>query len=476
MARREDASLNVRRGTDEQNLQLRRARRGVAATQNRNQLIVSALIVFGCSAFLAIDGTSPWFPIFLVVAIGAVVAAYFPGRRKLGMEFFGPFQLILPVFIGYNFLSVLLGRTSTENRQLLFVAGSAIAFAFGVSMVRRNFRRSPNVVLDKDTFLLLTPSVSILILGGLLGVGAVLVGIQVIKNGFPLFSNQVLAEREQFYPNGYYSTTATVAITVAVICSGVAAKGAKRWKRAILLAIMLVGLGLLAVPGNRAAVLEPMIVLALYWLWDSRILRRRILIIGAIGLLLFSAAGYLRARSYDGPTYDADLAAQGYGGVLRFVGPGLGYVAGTSQTFDRTMHYFPTPIPYTGGSEFFGPLLHKEATGLFLKQTFGLNFVGAGLALGAMNALYLDWGPFGIVVGFFVFGVVSGYLYLRARIYGGIWVVIYCIWLLRMLENNYGAPFANLSYLLVPIGVIIVLRKRRNLIADESYDVAVGMY
>jgi hypothetical protein len=219
---------------------------------------------------------------------------------------------------------------------------------------------------------------------------------------------------------------------------------------------------------NRGLLISPFLTYGIYLLWHRPVPLAALVVGGAIIFAGFSYTGYQREyRSY-GPLYDRDLAAEGYPGVLRYFGPALRYVEGTSQVMDKTIRIFPSRVDHPFGREFFAPILHQPSVDLYLNQVFGLSFIGFGVALGAINAFYLDFGLPGVVVGFLLFGSVSALLYRRARALGGRWVVGYALWMSNLLLSNYGHPFAYLTVALIPMAILTVLRPRRAALGERS--------
>jgi hypothetical protein len=283
----------------------------------------------------------------------------------------------------------------------------------------------------------------------------------VARAGTPpaLSSNPDLA-RTTFFPNGIFSTIFVVPLKAVLTCSAICSISSDRHRR-LLAVIACFSALLFALTANRGLIVGPVIIIVMYAALKFDLKFTKLAAIAGMALVAFSWYGYERSYAAYGQSYIDDVTSLGYGGWRRYLYPLASYLGGTSSTFDKTIHQFPSLTPFQNGHEFFGPLLHIPSADLYLKSLFGLTFQGYGLALGAMNAFYLDWGYLGIMIGFGVGGMLLGYFYAKATAGGGIWMIAYIVLVANFLLANYGHPFAYLSSLLIPIATIAIFKADR---------------
>lgn len=414
-------------------------------------------------AFLAISWTAltqgPSQQLFTALMGLVLLVAVIPARPRMGAEFLRPIRVFIPIFVIYNVTGVLLAGTGTTNLQLSLVIASALLYCAGTIVGvqdRRTNTAAPAPVR-------IGAHLSLPQLYACFVVGALPMLYLIGTRGIPLLSSNINAARVAFYPSGLFATGIVMPLYTAVILGAVTwnEHQGRRGKRHALI-IVVASLLLLAVPGARGTVLLPLLVAAIYVAWTRKIRLRFVVIALLVVFAVFSYLGYQRgARAY-GSAYQVQLAAEGYTGPFRYMESGLQYVAGTSKVFDLTIRTIPSEVPHPDGAEFFAPLLHKPSVDLYLKHLFGYNFTGRGLALGAMNAFYLDWGVQGIIAGFLIFGWVSGFLYQRARRLGGLWVLGYAFWVENLILSNYGHPFAYITYVILPVFALGLLHLSRS--------------
>lgn len=368
-----------------------------------------------------------------------------------GEHALAPLRCALIALVVYNGAAISLAQTETTPLQLLLLVGSAIAFAAGVPLVRlRPVKSAP-----RDWAPLVAPFWALLLATA---PAAALMFALILQKGVPALAADVNAARVAFFGSGFSSTIVIVPFNAVLVSSLVSAQ-AKTTDRKRYLAVAAFCLFALAATGNRGVLLGPLLCTALYYCWERRVNPLRIAALALIGLVGFSYAGYARNIAAYGSSYVRDLNALGYEGSARYLAPAALYLAGTSETFDRTLAYIPDHVPYQNGTQFLGPFLHKPSIDLFLKDIFNLNFTGFGLAVGSMNAFYVDWGFPGIIAGFFVLGMVSGYLFRQAQIQGSYWVLGYAFWLANLLLSNYGSIFAYLATIATPVLSLLLLKR-----------------
>lgn len=445
--------------------------------------------------------------VFLVVAIpllaSIIAVAAFLLARSWGARL-SPLVLVLGAFVTYNTWSIWLADTPTRDRQFAILAGAALAFGATATIVShvaksrwdleslaRSGRRPREiertqlgprgflrgllansrghghrdathgaVVIDDPTSFEIRPIFATFMAACAATVYAYLV---VIAGAPPLLSGDSASTRLEFFPNGYFATVFVVGCQSIAIAIGVVLINRRkrhlryRWAPAG----FVLSMALLLSTANRGMVVLPALVIALYWAYTARPRAWILVTLGVSGALVFSVTGYWRDRVAWGPTYDRDLESLGYPGVLRFVAPFARYLGGTSETFDRTLEVFPSQIPFQGGRQFFSPLLHGPSVDLYLKNVFELDFQGFGLALGGMNAFYLDWGTSGVIVGFTVLGAIAAIVYELGRARGGLFWIGWLLLATHLILSNYGHPFAYIATIATPVASLCLLKVAR---------------
>lgn len=392
----------------------------------------------------------------LMLAAGPVVGlALFPHRlgRTVSRKWLGPLSTYLPLLVAYNVISIALARTRSTSTQYLFLALAIAAFLAGYRAYHRPERASEPT---RDQAIEPVPVHTLLLVGA--APTAVLL-LLFLRSGIPALAVDPNLARTTFFINGYIATLVIVGLQAAFIVAGFslsvawsAARSGRYW------AIMISAAALLALTANRGLVVGPALTVALFATWGRAVPVAKLAVAATAALALFSYLGFQRNLSAFGPRYIDDVATSGYPGTMRYLAPLGNYVAGTSVAFDLTIGLFPEHQAFPMGKVFFGPLLHEESADLYLKHLLGLNFVGFGLAIGAINAFYLDFGWWGILAGFLVFGAIASWLYERAIAHGGRWVPLHCLWLSHLILSNYGHPFAYLSSIMIPVVVLLLLR------------------
>ena len=375
-----------------------------------------------------------------------------------------PHAVFIPVFVLYNSVAILIAHPSSASYQWLMVAAGVVAYWAGLSAARdtSSARRQP---AGRPAPIRVSRRVS----AALLVVTVLVFGFLTARSGLPILAADPNSARVTFFPNGYLSTLAVVPATSLLALSLLVLITAQRWhkQRFEIGCALVVGL-LLFATANRGLLAAPLLTVVLYRAWNKKYKIGRLLLIGLLAFTAFSYTGYVRNRNDFGPTYDRDLAQQGFEGPSRYLAPALLYVAGSSQILDKTIHEFPGHTPFALGTQFFSPLLLRPSVDLYLKEHFHYNFVGFGVAPGVLTAFYLDWGFPGIIAGFFVGGALAGTLHRKARLRGPRLQLAYVSLLSSMLLSNYGHPFAYLSYLLIPALTIWAVKEPKTRTIQSS--------
>jgi oligosaccharide repeat unit polymerase len=390
--------------------------------------------------------------------VGVVVASptllCFRARSRDTRSWWSPARIYLPVLLAYNLLSILLARPPSTSTQITLLVTSAACFlvGYGVTQHASEARDSQSQQVRGEI------SGRRLVL---LHASGTLASLVIFKHsGIPVFMSDPNLGRVLAFENGYLATITVVSLQVVAIvgCLEAFKREAAPTIRRIRLIQAMLALATLSLHGNRGVVILPIIVIVISLFWRRPIPTLRLALAGMLAFVLLSALGYMRNSSSFGPSYDRDLALENYEGSERYIAPGLQYVTATSTTFDLTLNAIPNLHNFSYGRILVSPLISplpgsQESADLYLKRIFGFQFVGFGLALGAMNALYIDFGYPGILGGFFALGLIGGWVFARARIRGGCWVPVYGCVMTLLLLSNYGHPFAYLSYLLIPFAI-----------------------
>lgn len=430
--------------------------------------------------------------VYPVVALTAIVIIALPAERRLG-----PIALLGGVHVIYNLMSILLSQGPYKIVQYMCTIAAFAAFAGGVLIAARLPRpplrsplgaevpAAPTELLGDDQGEARRTSIVARIqhhrraltsdnrkmsierldirpaaFYALFLIAITTYGYLVYRaGGLPIFQTNPNGARLTFLINGYFSTIVFVGLVGCAVAGGIATLSSVSRNRKPVAEplVVLISLTALTATGNRGMLFYPVLALALYSLLRFRVRLAYILGFAILGIVAFSVSGYFRNKAAFGPTYDEDLAIAGYPGVLKYLGPVGSYIGGSAETFARTLDVFPQHLPFAMGTQFFSPLLHKESVDLYLKEVFNLEFEGYGLALGAMNAFYLDFGWPGVVVGFFLMGSLAGYVYLLAVTRGGRFVPAYVLVCANLLLANYGHPFAYVATVAAPLVIIALL-------------------
>lgn len=392
----------------------------------------------------------------LACVLVAAVALFWAAMRKAqgATQMWSPLHLYLPVYVAYNGVGLYLAHAHHRIELGLLLAAGAAAFLFGYLWRRPPLSRHP---VPQPRYVADWPLAAIL-----LSVGIVCSAVLIAKVGsVPLFADDTNAARVAYFDNGYLTTILITSAQPVVIAGLLTAfRRNLNWgTRAGGAGLALLGASLLVVTASRALLMLPVLIVLILLFWRRRPWPTVLVLVGAIAFVSFSVLGYYRDFAPQSPEAVAEVTAgTRFSEHSLFLAPALRYVQGTAETFDRTIEYWPTPHHYEMGRQFFSPLLLGESADVYLKRQFKMDFEGFGLALGAPNALYLDWGPLGVVVGMFAFGAISAVLYERARDRNGRWTIGYALWLTNLLLSNYGHPFAYVVTVAVPVMTLLVVR------------------
>ncbi|WP_426226164.1 O-antigen polymerase [Pseudarthrobacter sp. DSP2-3-2b1] len=396
----------------------------------------------------------------LVTAVGTIwlyFAVLVKEEASIGLS---AARIYLPVFFLYSGLSFLGPPMVHTNQMILMCTLSGLAFALGWVIALPPGRRTvalpkasgsePVRQIFKRQLVLTVSVITLLTYGYAYSQAGVL----------PAFSGNPNLTRVTFLVNGYVSTVVVVGLHIMIACGFIEMlilKGyrAKFIPGAICLLAIVLALGM----SNRGVAVNPLVFALLFVLWRKNYKLRKLVPIGLFSVAALSVAGYVRNLSSWGESYNTDLQLQGFSGAGVWFAPILNYVYGTAQTFDTTMSVFPGSLPLQMGQQFFSPILMEPSVDLYLKDVFGYDFQGFGLALGSVNAFYLDWGPLGTFIGPLIIAFCLAFVYRRALSTDDPrWIILYCYLLMQLIFSVYGHPFAYLFYVIEPFVFFFLIR------------------
>lgn len=362
-------------------------------------------------------------------------------------------RIYLPIFFLYNGIAVLGPSISHLSEIVYMCALSGFGFLLGWVVCFPPGRNSSGLEV------LASPKVNNRIFRRPLIIMIIVITIATFAFAFlqagtiPALSENPNAARVTFLINGYISTIVVVGLHVMIACGFIESLVLKGIHSKLFPAMVcLLGTGMALAMSNRGVAVNPLVFGFLFVVWHKNYKLRKLIPVGLVAVTALSIGGYLRNLASWGDTYNSDLQLQGFSGAGIWFAPILDYVFGTAQTFDSTIAIFPSVIPFQMGTQFFSPLLMQPSVDLFLKNVFGYDFQGFGLALGSVNAFYLDWGSVGTFVGPFVIGSGLALVYRKAMHSGAMkWDILYCYLLMQLIFSVYGHPFAYLFYILEPV-------------------------
>lgn len=390
-------------------------------------------------------------PIALITAAGLVWIYFAVLVEPAASKGLSAARLYLPIFLIYNGVALQGPSIRHVNDILIMTILSAVGFLVGWMMGlprRENLSQfMPSQDFQGNT-LFRRPAIMLIVL-----ITAAVYGFSLFQAGtLPVMADNPNTARVTFLPNGYVSTIVVMGLHVMIACGFidgflVRSKIAKIFP----VGILILGCAMAFAMGNRGVAINPIVFALLYVLWHRNFRLQKLVPISLVGIMALSLAGYYRNLSSWGQTYISDLEMQGFSGAGVWLAPVMNYVFGTAQTFDRSISVFPERIDFQGGLQFFSPLFLEQSVDLYLKDIFGLSFEGFGLALGSVNAFYLDWGYLGTFLGPMIYGFVVSLIYRKALLSSTKkWSLVYCFILMQLIFSVYGHPFAYLTYFIEP--------------------------
>lgn len=362
-----------------------------------------------------------------------------------------PLALIIPVMVAYGSASIAYAGTASAPMQAALLALAVLGLVFGRACLWSRSERA----------LMLDISFHAGRIGLIFFIGFATAIVMFAMNGIPIFALDPQTSRVTIFDNGYLGTVMVSSVQCALLVGGFwLIFGTSDRKRALML--LLVSAATLVLFTNRGLVIFPLLGLATLTLLTKPKLIPWTILFGLAGAIAVSVAGYLRDFGTWGLSYLASLELQGYSADLRLLAPILSYFRGTSEAMDLLIGSVPSETAHPMGEIFFSPLLsplpgEQLSAGGFLKDLVGLDFAGFGLAMGGVGGFYLDFGPVGVFVGYFLFGVLLGVL---RRLSGtdSRWTLMLAYASGHLILMNYSHPFPNLAFAILPILVFWAAR------------------
>ncbi|MCT9001925.1 hypothetical protein [Microbacterium memoriense] len=384
----------------------------------------------------------------LSVAVGSSWLIASIGSASSAVERWSPLRVFLPVLFTYTSAGISLSGSDTATLEWWALVLALMGFGLGYSIA---FSGAKQRAIAETPLPPSEPRVKMIFL--LFAIATAVYALMWLQaGGPPALADDVNTARTQFFTSGVASTLVSIGYQVGLIVPvGLMLLREEIPHRRGLMWVAALSLLALLSLGNRGVIVGPAVILLIIALWNRALPIVLGMLLASAGLIIFSYAGFERNLTAWGSSYLNDLALAGYSDADRIFAPVLSYVSGTSWTFSQTIHLIPAQVPFQMGQQFFGPILFSPSADLFLKEALGLDFVGFGLALGFVNAFYLDWGLIGCFVGPFVFGIFIAMIYRLARFSSPAWVILIAYVLSKLLLSVYGHPFAYLAYIIAPL-------------------------
>ncbi len=426
-------------------------------------VLVAILLLAPLSWAAASTLDNLWFGVSMFVGLAWLMVSF--ASSPTFSRRWSPLRLFVPSLFLYVTCSMSLSQTPTKPIELLCNALAVGGFILGyfIAHPRPTAQETSSNVTE-------TSGRAPLLVGMFFAAACDFVFLVARAGTAPVFATDTNLARTEFFPNGVHSTIVVVFLQVCMMAVACGWLIRAPWARRPAMIVILVASALmLASLGNRGMLALPLLMIVVFSMWTRR-LNLPLIVIGAIVALIgFSYSGFQRNLQAWGLGYLNDLALAGYRDGTQVFAPTLSYVAGTSETFSRTIQLIPSTIDFQLGLQFFGPLLLQPSTDIFIKEAAGLDFVGFGLAIGFTNAFYVDWGVIGCFVGPVIFAVLMAYIYRRVDdgTLAGRALLAYVT--SSLLLTLYGHPFAYLSYILIPAALFLSLGGSRSSFFPASH-------
>jgi oligosaccharide repeat unit polymerase len=370
--------------------------------------------------------------IFLAFIPYLIWSAY---RRTGKIDVFAPdvgFPLTYIVYLYLGSINVPLqtqfGLTLPWVVWLYYIIG-LVAYLFGVRLFGRYdsnlaAKIAPKLVWPSERFFLVT----VILL--LIGLGAHT--IVILRSGIIFFHANDEAARTVGVGGvlGVLSLCSEAAVECFLLYLLVSRpKGPSRWFMiGSITLVLLIGLA----STNRNGVLRSLLaaVVIVHYV-ARRFSLKSLVVIGILTGVFVAALGTFRDVSLWGAAREHSLEEQGFTPQTFWLFNGYEALRLPTETFYMTIQEVPTISPYTYGTTSLSALTavlpgHRPAPSEIVKNTLRLQFVGFGAASTILGPLWFDGGVIGIIVGMFLFGLVSRFLYGRVLSSSNyVWILIY---------------------------------------------------
>jgi hypothetical protein len=413
----------------------------------------------------------------LIGAAAALAAGGWWAWRSRGSDLAAPtvfFPLLLLAFYGFGALPLTSWGGVLGGAYYLALLAAA-AFVVGALLVGRDRDYVP--LGRRDTSELAPSSLLVgLAVAGLTAVTAF--AVVLLTTGVPVVGTTTI-DRLASSDNGYLNTLALSirAVMLVAVVLILTVPAASDWRAVRLTAIAAVGAGatLLFTTGNRGHLVLMFLVVALAWHY----LRRRagwrtVLVVGVLGVTVYSFAGYLRAAQFDSQW--AGRIEQHYGipSALATLAPGYLSVRSVTYYLSETIDAVPAEYGYRAGAVLAAPLLsplpgrQPGVDQVVKEEILRLDFAGFGVAVGLFAPAYIDFGYFGVVATCLAAGAAMQWLYQRARTARPEWVAVYLFAAANLTLSVYGSLVNSFSVLLVPALAYALLALARRKMAPAT--------
>jgi oligosaccharide repeat unit polymerase len=307
-----------------------------------------------------------------------------------------------------------------------------------------------------------------------------------LRHGFSF--QEIEQFRVQFVENSMVlNTIYNLALKLTIILGGIRILIRKKRDRITICSIIFAFFLMLAlmVRGNLATMVLYLIFVYHYAM--NRIPVRRIVIYGAIIVVLATAIGVVRIRSLENSQLTNLMQAGGINENVLFMVHLMDYFQGGPGALQKIMKIVPEKEPYYFGADTFSPLLN---IGLKIGssdksdsvQGFQPHFIvmrllgveqelGMGLAVGMPTHFYIDGGLLGNFIGFFAIGLLMQWLYFRRFVTSdGRGIVFYSYCAQATLWGLYAHIFNGISDFIIPIILYCIVSKKITLFGKRTYD------
>lgn len=237
-------------------------------------------------------------------------------------------------------------------------------------------------------------------------------------------------------------------------------RGPARWVIAgFLILVMLNGVA----TTNRTSLLSILLAGVVIFHYVFRRLNfTAVIVAGLLGAAFASALGTFRDVSQWGDAHIEKLENQGFTNETYWLVNGYDAVRLPPETFYMTIQQIPAVDHYTYGSTSLASFTealpgHRPGPSEIVKDTLRLRFVGFGAAATILAPLWFDGGSVGIVIGMFLFGLLSRILHeqvLRSSSY--VWILIYGWYVQNALKAIKDDIFPDLGVLFVMVIFFVV--------------------